>query len=425
MTARDDSPPSSSRVASAGRAGAGGAAVSTSLVLTLALQSAVPPFATDMYTPAFPRVTADLATSASLVGLTLTTFFLGMALGQLLGGPLSDQRGRRIPMIVGGVICTLGAIGCALAPSIWVLIVFRVVQGFGGGLAAVVARAVVVDVAKGDLLARVMSIMMALGGLAPMVAPVFGGAVLTLGGTWRTVFWCLVGFGLLMTITAIVFVPESLPPERRHGGGLPQFATGLSEVLRIRVYVGYMLTAALSGFTMMAYIANSSYVLQEMKGVAPMPFALFFASTALAQILLSIVNAKIVGRFRPRTLIGFGLALATLAVAALTVGVFALETPLLLTCGGFLVLMAVQAFIFGNASALAADQARHVAGAASAVLGVAQAVAMAVAAPLASSGGATTAVPMIWVMIVGIVGSLFSFLVLAQARSNQAASRPH
>jgi MFS transporter, DHA1 family, multidrug resistance protein len=270
-----------------------------------------------------------------------------------------------------------------------------------------------------------MSIMMALGGLAPMVAPVFGGAVLTLGGTWRTVFWCLVGFGLLMTIAAIVFVPESLPRERRHGGGLRQFATGLSEVLRIRVYVGYMLTAALSGFTMMAYIANSSYVLQEMKGVAPMPFALFFASTALAQILLSIVNAKIVGRFRPRTLIGFGLALATVAVAALTVGVFALDTPLLLTCAGFLVLMAVQAFIFGNASALAADQARHVAGAASAVLGVAQAVAMAVAAPLASSGGATTAVPMIWVMIVGIVGSLFSFLVVARARSNQAASRPH
>jgi MFS transporter, DHA1 family, multidrug resistance protein len=131
----------------------------------------VPPFATDTYTPAFPRVTADLATSASLVSLTLTTFFLGMALGQLLGGPLSDQRGRRIPMIIGGLICTLGAVGCALAPSIALLIVFRVVQGFGGGVAAVVARAVVVDVAKGDQLARVMSIMMAIGGLAPMVAP--------------------------------------------------------------------------------------------------------------------------------------------------------------------------------------------------------------------------------------------------------------
>ena len=202
--------------------------MSTSLVLTLALQCAVPPFATDMYTPAFPRVTSDLDTSASLVGLTLTTFFLGMALGQLLGGPLSDQRGRRTPLIVGGLICTLGAVGCAVAPSIGFLIVFRVVQGFGGGLAAVVARAVVVDVAKGDLLAKVMSIMMALGGLAPMVAPVVGGAVLTLGGTWRTVFWILVGFGLLMMITAIVFVPESLPRERRHGGGLRQFTSGLS-----------------------------------------------------------------------------------------------------------------------------------------------------------------------------------------------------
>ena len=388
--------------------------MSTSLVLTLALQSAVPPFATDMYTPAFPRVTADLATSASLVGLTLTTFFLGMGLGQLLGGPLSDQRGRRMPIILGGLICTIGAVGCAVAPSVGMLVVFRVVNGFGGGVAAVVARAVVVDVARGDLLAKVMSILMALGGLAPMVAPVVGGAVLTAGGTWRTVFWVLVGFGVLMVLTAIAFVPESLPRERRHGGGLRQFSSGLRQVLRIRLFVGYALTAALSGFTMMAYIANSSYVLQEMKGLQPMPFALFFAGTALTQVLLSIVNARIVGRFRPRTLIGFGLTLAAVAVAALSVGVLALDTPLLLTCAGFLVLMAAQAFVFGNASALAVGQARHVAGAASAVLGVAQAVAMATAAPLASSGGGVTAEPMIWVMIAGVAGSLFAYLVLAR-----------
>jgi len=367
-----------------------------------------------MYTPAFPRVTADLATSASLVGLTLTTFFLGMGLGQLLGGPLSDQRGRRMPIILGGLICTIGAVGCAVAPSVGMLVVFRVVNGFGGGVAAVVARAVVVDVARGDLLAKVMSILMALGGLAPMVAPVVGGAVLTAGGTWRTVFWVLVGFGVLMVLTAIAFVPESLPRERRHGGGLRQFSSGLRQVLRIRLFVGYALTAALSGFTMMAYIANSSYVLQEMKGLQPMPFALFFAGTALTQVLLSIVNARIVGRFRPRTLIGFGLTLAAVAVAALTVGVLALDTPLLLTCAGFLVLMAAQAFVFGNASALAVGQARHVAGAASAVLGVAQAVAMATAAPLASSGGGVTAEPMIWVMIAGVAGSLFAYLVLAR-----------
>lgn len=395
------------------------AAVSLALVLTLALQSAVPPFATDTYTPAFPQVTADLATSASLVGLTLTAFFLGLALGQLLGGPWSDQRGRRVPLITGGLICTIGAIGCALAPSIGVLIAFRVLQGFGGGIASVVARAVIVDVARGDALARVMSLMMALGGLAPMVAPVLGGAVLTLGGTWRTVFWVLVGFGLAMMITAIAYVPESLPPARRHGGGVRQFTAGLSEVIKIRSFVGYTLTAALSGFTMMAYIANSSYVLQEQKGLQPMPFSLFFASTALTQVLLSILNAKIVGRFRPRALIGFGLSASTVAVAALTVSVFRLGTPLLLTCAGFLVLMAVQAFIFGNSSALAVSKAPHVAGAASAVLGVAQAVALAISAPLASSGGAVSAAPMIWVMLVGVTGSLVSYLVIARPPAEQ------
>jgi DHA1 family bicyclomycin/chloramphenicol resistance-like MFS transporter len=405
-----------------GGTGSRAATISIALILALALQMAVPPFATDMYTPAFPRVTADLATEASKVGLTMTTFFLGMATGQLLGGPISDQRGRRVPMITGGLICTLGAVGCALAPSIGFLILTRIVQGFGGGLAAVVARAVVVDVAKGDLLAKVMSILMALGGLAPMVAPVLGGAVLTVGGTWRTVFWFLVGFGLLMMIAAVVFVPESLPRHHRHRGGLRQFASGLGEVVKVRLFVGYTLTAALSGFTMLAYIANSSYVLQVMKGLQPMPFALFFASTALSQVLLSILNAKIVGRFRPRALIGLGLGLSTLAVIALSLSVWVLGTPLVLTCAGFLVLMAAQAFIFGNANALAVGQARHVAGAASAVLGVTQAIAMAISAPLASSGGGATAVPMIIVMIVGVTGSLASFLFLARPRHGPASA---
>ena len=193
--------------------GVAAAAVSTSLVLTLALQSAVPPFATDMYTPAFPQVTTDLATSASLVGLTLTTFFLGMAAGpaarRTAVGPAwpADTAHRRW--------ADLHPRRRRLCPGAVDRVPDRVPRraGFGGGFAAVVARAVVVDVAKGDLLAKVMSIMMALGGLAPMVAPVVGGAVLTLGGTWRTVFWILVGFGLLMMITAIVFVPESLPVE--------------------------------------------------------------------------------------------------------------------------------------------------------------------------------------------------------------------
>ncbi|HET9127442.1 MAG TPA: Bcr/CflA family efflux MFS transporter [Propionibacteriaceae bacterium] len=389
--------------------------VTATLIGTIALQTAVPPFATDMYTPAFPRVTADLSTTASLIGLTLTAFFLGFAAGQLTGGPWSDQAGRRTPLIVGGLVCMLGALGCALAPTVWVLVVARIVQGVGGGIAAAVARAVVVDVARGDLLARVMSILQALGGLAPMIAPVIGALVITVS-TWRTVFWVLTGLGATMALTAVWFIPETLAPERRHAGGLRRSASGITEVLRSRLFIGYMLTATFSGFTMMGYIANSSYVLQEMKGLAPITFSLFFASTALSQVLLSILNARLIGRVRPRTLIAAGLISSSAAVTVLTVGVLALNTPLILTCAGFLVLMASQAFVFGNAGALAALEVPHIAGAAAAVQGVAGALAMATSAPLASAGGGRTALPMIAVMLVGALIALGSFTLISASR---------
>ena len=387
--------------------------VTAFLIGTIALQTAVPPFATDMYTPAFPRVTTDLGTTASLVGLTLTTFFLGFALGQIIGGPWSDQRGRRWPLLIGGLVCALGAIGCALSPSIGFLIAARVLQGFGGGIASAVARAVIVDVAHGDQLARVMSVLQALGGLAPMVAPVVGALVISVA-TWRAVFWTLAGLGALMVVTAALFVKESLPVERRHGGGLRQSASGIGEVVRNRVFMGYVLTANFSAFTMMGYIANSSYVLQVAKGMAPLAFSFFFAATALSQVVLSVVNARVIGRVRPRTLIALGLSISAVAVAVLTLGVLLWDTPLVLTCAGFLALMAVQAFIFGNASALSAMRVRHVAGAAAAVQGVANSLAMAIAAPLASAGGGTTAVPMIAVMLVGTLLANASFYALTR-----------
>lgn len=391
--------------------GRGVVPVTATLLGTIALQTAVPPFATDMYTPAFPEVTVDLATTASLVGLTLTAFFIGFAGGQLVGGPWSDQRGRRVPLIVGGIVCLLGAVVCALAPSIWVLVAGRVIQGVGGGIAAAVARAVVVDVARGDLLARVMSILQALGGLAPMVAPIVGALVITVA-TWRSVFWVLAGLGALMVLTAIWFVPETLAPERRHGGGLRRSVAGIGEVLRVRPYVGYMLTGTFSGFMMMGYIANSSYLLQVMKGMDPITFSLFFASTAFVQVLLSIINARLIGRFRPRTMVIVGLAASVVSVVALALGVLLWDTPLVLTCVAFMVMMGSQAFVFGNAGALAAMQVTHVAGAAAAVLGVAGALAMAASAPLASATGGQSALPMLGVMVAGVVVAVISFVTL-------------
>lgn len=389
------------------------AVITTGLIAALAVQNAIPPFATDMYSPAFPQVTVDLRTSAGAVGLTLTAFFIGMALGQVVGGTVSDQRGRRVPMIVGGLVCTLGALICALAPGITVLMIGRLLQGLGGGAAAVVGRAVLVDLAHGRELAATMSILMAVGALAPMIAPVIGGAVLTVA-TWRIVFVCLIGFGLLMTAMAWWFVPESLPPERRHDGGLSRFVAGYRELVGRRAYLGYMLTSAFSGFAMFAYISSSSFVLQEIKGLGPLAFSVFFGCTAGCQMLLSIVNARLVRYHSPRHLISVGLTTSAVGVTVVAVSVLVLDVALVPLCVGFVLVMSAQAFVFGNASAMALAEVSHVAGVASAFLGVAQALANGTSAPLASSGGSTTAVPMVVVMIVGIVGAWLSYLLVGR-----------
>jgi DHA1 family bicyclomycin/chloramphenicol resistance-like MFS transporter len=313
-------------------------------------------------------------------------------------------------MIVGGLVCTLGSVICAAAPSVQVLVGARVVQGLGGGLAAVVARAVAVDLARGEQLAKVMSLLMALGGMAPMIAPIIGAGIITVG-TWRHVFVALVGFGLLMTATAALVVPESLPSGRRHTGGVRELAAGLGAVLRLRPFVGWTVVGAMSGFAMMAYVADASYVLQEMKGLGPFAFAMFFASTALSQVLLSVLNARLVGRIAPETLVRSGLTMASVAATVIAVGVFWFDTPLVLTCSGFLVLMGARAFVFGNAAALGAGYALHSAGAASAAQGVTQAIAMAIAAPLASSGGTRSAAPMAIVMLVGVATAAVAYHV--------------
>ena len=170
---------------------------------------------------------------------------------------------------------------------------------------------------------------------------------------------------------------------------------------------------------MFAYIASSSFVLQEIKGLSPMAFSLFFAATAGSQMLLSVVNARIVGRIRPRRLIGMGLSASTLGVAVVAFSVLLLDVALVPLCIGFVLLMSAQAFVFGNASALSLGTVRHVAGVASALLGLVQAVANATSAPLASSGGGATAVPMVAVMVVGVVGAWSSYMLVGRTHGER------
>lgn len=243
-------------------------AVPATLVAVVVFLTAVAPLATDMYVTAFPTVESEFRTSASAVQLTLTTFFAGMGLGQLVGGPFSDQRGRRLPLLAGTLLVVAASVVCALAPSIGVLMAARLLQGFGGGWAMVIARAVVVDLAHGAQLVRVLNVVMGIGGIAPVLGPLFGAAILRFGD-WRTTFWVLTGLGLLMFVCALLVVPESLPVGERHAGGLRTFRIAAGQVLRNRRFVGYVVTACAAFVGVFAYVATSPFILQTMNGLSP------------------------------------------------------------------------------------------------------------------------------------------------------------
>jgi DHA1 family bicyclomycin/chloramphenicol resistance-like MFS transporter len=389
------------------------AVISTGLVATVIFLTGIAPLATDMYVPAFPLVAADLSATAAQVSLTLTTFFVGMGLGQLIGGPVSDQRGRRRPLIVAVIVFTVASVACALAPSIGVMMTARLAQGFSGGWAMVIGRAVVVDLAKGAQLVRVLNIVAGVGGIAPIVGPLLGGVLLQLSG-WRISFWLVAALGVAMTVAVVCGVPESLPAERRHRGGLRAFATAGRQVLTHRRYVGYLLVSGSAMAALFAYVASSAFVLQSMNGMSPLAYSVDFAANAVGMTVAALVAARLAGRVSTRRIILAGQLAALAAGVAMLVGALWFDTPLSLTLACFFVLMSAQGLIGPNGDALASAEVPQHPGTGSAVLGCVQWTVAGVAAPLAGLGGDHTAVPMAAMMVAGALASMFGLLVLAR-----------
>jgi DHA1 family bicyclomycin/chloramphenicol resistance-like MFS transporter len=389
----------------------GQARLTSALVGTVIFLTAIAPLATDMYVPAFPRVAADLSATATQVQLTLTTFFVGMALGQLIGGPVSDQRGRRRPLLAAIMLMTLASVVCALAPTIGIMMVARFVQGFSGGWAMVIGRAVIVDLATGARLVRVLNVIAGVGGIAPIVGPLLGAVILQLSH-WRVSFWMVAGLGLVMIVSVLVAVPESLPGERRHGGGLRSFAVAGRQVLGHRRYVGYLLVSGSAMGALFAYVATSAFVLQGMNGLSPIAYSVDFAANAASMTLAALIAARLAGRVATRKVILVGQLAALGAGVAMLVGAVWFETPMLLAVVCFFVLMSAQGLIGPNGGALASAEVPEHPGTGSAVLGFVQWVAAGLVAPIAGLGGAQTAVPMALLLILGAAASMFGLLVL-------------
>lgn len=386
--------------------------------LILGSLSAFGPLSVDMYLPALPKLSESLGSTASLAQLSLTAFLLGLALGQLVAGPLSDIRGRKAPLIISLIIYSITSLLCAFAPTIWVLVALRFVQGASGAAGIVISRAVVRDLYTGSELTKFFTLLMLINGLAPIIAPVFGAFILNFV-SWRGVFVVLFLIGLLMLLAVWFGLPETLTREKRASGGIKQTFRTFGTLVRDRVFVGYALSQAFVSAAMFAYISGSPFVLQDIFGVSPQMYSLFFAVNGVGIVLFSQITGRLASRTGETKLLTTGLVIAAFGGTSLFAitwlgGGLLLITPML-----FLIVSAVGMVSATTTSLAMQKQAAHTSGSASALLGLLPLLLGAAASPLVGLGDGTTAVPMGTVIGIAELLAVSSFLFLVMPFSHR------
>ncbi len=399
----------------------------TGLLVTFILGglTATPPLAMDMYLPSLPEVTKSLHASAATVQLTLTGCLAGMALGQLLVGPMSDKWGRRRPLLTGLVVYVVATVLCALAPSAEALVAFRLLQGLAGAAGIVIARAVVRDLYDGVAMARFFSTLMLISGVAPIVAPLIGGQILRVTD-WRGVFVVLTAVGIALTALVWVRLPETLEPAERHGGGVGETLRSMRTLLADRVFIGYTLAGGFAFAVLFAYISASPFVIQEIYGASPQTFSLLFGLNSVGLVVVGQINGKVlVGRVSLDRVLAAGLAVVTLAATALllmSAGVFG-QVGLAPVAAALFVIMSAMGVAMPNTQALALLRTRNNAGSASALLGTVSFLIGAVASPLVGIAGEHTAVPMAVVQLAAALVAVACFVALCRPWNRRAGVR--
>jgi len=341
------------------------------LAIVLGTLTAFAPMSIDMYLPSFPTLQRHFAGHPGLVQATLSMFFVGLAIGQGIYGPISDRFGRKLPLYVGIALYIAGSVMAALTPSLEGLVVARFVQGIGGCAGMVIARAIVRDLFDERDSARMLTTLMLVMGLAPILAPIIGGQLLTAFG-WQSIFWVLTGFGLICFALTALVLRESLPPKARVPGGVKVALANYWFLMRDRQFLGYVLTGASVMAGMFAYIAGSPFVFIELHGVPAEHYGFIFGLNAIGLVAASQINHRLLARYSGRVILRG--ATIGYAGATLFVGLNALTG-----IGGFIGLLvplffsvASLGFIAPNTAAAAMSLHGRIAGAASAFLGILQ-----------------------------------------------------
>ena len=383
-------------------------------IAILGARTAVTPLSIDMYVPGFPSMGETLGASSSAVQLTMTAFLAGLVVGQLVLGPLSDGLGRRGLLMSGVTGFAFFSLVCALAPQAGVLTAGRFLQGVTGAAGTVLARAVLTDLFQGTELPRYFAVLSQILGVAPVAAPVLGGAVLSVSG-WRAVFVVLSALGVVLLLAVLRAVPESLPPERRQGGGITSTFRAMGTLLTRRAFMGYVLVLALASAALFTYISGSSFVFESLHGVSSTTYSLIFATNAVAMLFSGTLFSRLVRRgVRLNTLLTAGVGVAALGSLTQVLLVITVGETLAGTWVTLFVTLGAIGLVFPAVMSIGQTLGRRSPGAASAVLGGLQFLCGALASPLVGLFGEGSSLPMALIMMIAVAAAVVALITMAR-----------
>lgn len=379
-------------------------AIGPRIVYLAAVFTSVAPLMTDIYLPVMPEISADLGASAATTQLTIGAVLVGMALGQLVGGPISDQRGRRGVLIWGMVAVVVTSLASALAPTIGTLIAIRFVSGLAAAVPFVISRAMIADALPGVERARGFALLASVTGIVPVVVPLVGG-VLALVLDWRGIFLALTAICALILVVAVIKVPETMPAEHRQEAGVGHALRDLGACLASSRFMAYVVVLGCAGGMLFAYIGASSFVLEDRFGLTPTAFGVVFAVNSVGIFATALIGRHAVRRFGPNALLYWGQGVSLIGSLIVLASLVAGWLPGILI-GLFLAVSHVT-LQFANGMALGIEASPVRAGAASALLGIAGFLVGGLLTPLSGLGGASMGIAMTAFVAIGLLAHRF------------------
>ncbi|MFC0470684.1 Bcr/CflA family efflux MFS transporter [Halalkalibacter kiskunsagensis] len=393
------------------------------LAFLLGMLAILGPLNIDMYLPSFPEIADDLGARASLVQLSLTTCLIGLAIGQIIVGPISDAKGRKKPLLISIFLFALSSLLCAVAPNITTLVIARFLQGFTASAGIVLSRAVVRDVFSGRELTKFFALLMVITAVAPMVAPMAGGAILLLPfATWHTIFYFLCLIGLFIVLIVAIRLKETLPPKKRVPSSIGHSVRTMGGLFKDRSFIGYALTVGFIHGGSFAYVAGTPFVYQGIYDVSPQVFSILFGINGLAIITGSFIIGRFGGIVHERSLLRVAVIIAVSATFILLLMTI-IKGPLATLVIPIFIYMTSMGMIITSSFTLAMENQGHRAGSASAVLGTLSLLLGAIVSPLVGINE-TTAVPMgATLFITSFIGFLAFFKLTKKENEVEAGVR--